>query len=206
MYTILQHEENYVRVKTRWELEWENKYGHINWNEVYQVLKNKLPDRKAVDIHWLMLQCGLYTEAKLQKINLSDGLCKYCTVDIETSEHLFYECELVERTWEVIGQMIEKTWNTNCNTDRFVIFAQTEDGIDKNVAQVLQYIVISCKFILWKRSKLLKHEEMWINDSETVKWISNYLRNRTRILLKTKISRDCKRELKKLLIATDSLG
>ena len=201
MYATLLKMENSVTTKSRWETEWEEHYGPMDWKEVYKVLNNRLIDRKAIDIQWLSLQNGLYTESKLQRMNLSDGFCKYCTVEKETCEHLFYDCELIGKVWEQLGMMTIETWSINCNKEMTVIFGQTDEGLDCNVSKVIQYVVMSCKFILWKRSKLLKHEERWINDTETIKWINNYLTTRTKTLLKTKLTMQSRVELKKLLIA-----
>ncbi len=122
MYELLQRKLD----KTRWELEWEANYENIEWSRVYKVLKNKLADRKALDTQWKSLTYGLCTEEKQKKMRLSNGMCKLCTIEIETVEHMFYECELVGKVWAVLDKATNATWKVNCDRLKLVIFCQVE--------------------------------------------------------------------------------
>ena len=184
--------------KTRWETDWEDKYGEQQWNLIYPVLRNKLADRRSIEIHWKGLNFGLNTDEKLKKMRMSNGLCSLCNIETETIEHLFYECELVDRTWAVIQQICQKLWNNNINSASVIIMILNKEA-NKSEQAVLHYLILSVKYIIWKRRNLVRYEEIWTSESAMESWVKNYLIKRTELLLKSKIKKDIRKELEILL-------
>ncbi len=195
IYNILQGKKE----KTRWEAQWEEQYGYQEWKVIHKSYRNKLAERKAIDMHWKAINYGLNTEEKLEKMKLSNGYCVFCSIEKETVEHLFFECELVERTWEVIDKMCKQIWNVNIVSARNVMFADIENRSSISINHVIQYIILCVKWVLWKRHNLLKHEEIWTSETETELWVRRYLVKRTELMCKTKLNQDIKKELLKLV-------
>ncbi len=164
---------------------------------------NKMIERKAGDMHWKSLTYGLCTEEKQKKMRLSDGFCKLCTVDIESIEHLFYECELVERIWPIISKLTMAIWSVNCAHLKDVILIPTQKH-GTIVGKVLVFVIVSTKWIIWKRRNLVKYEHKWTDVDSVSKWILAYISKRSKLLLKTKtVDKETKSELSKLIEAID---
>ncbi len=189
------------KVKTRWEAEWEEKFGDTNWKTVYDKVSNKLIERKVGDMQWKSINYGLCTEQKQKKMRLSDGFCKLCTVDEETVEHMFYECDLVDRVWVEIDRVIKEVWKVNCVRLKDIIFCLTHAEKDNNVNMILEFIIMSTKWIIWKRRNLTKYEDKWTSQSDIVKWVFSYLLNRANILIKSVMATQIKHELTRLIDA-----
>ncbi len=187
------------KVKTRWEKQWEELYGNQQWEEIYKVLNNKVAERKCKDLQWKAFNFGLTTDEKLEKINLSNGKCKMCTIEKETIIHLFYDCELIDPIWSIYNKITKEIWNVDINNDKTVLFANICEEKTNSSKHVIQYIIMSIKWILWKKRNILRYEEIWTNETDTQKWVNNYLKQRTETIMKTKIEKDILIELSKLL-------
>ncbi len=189
--------------KTRWEKQWEDMYGSQDWNRIYKSLKNKLADRKSIDTHWKSLTFGLNTEEKLKKMKLSNGMCTSCTVEIENVEHLFYGCEILDRTWISINKLCQTIWKVNINNDKMIILSNCEEESNA-ICEVVEYIIMCVKWVLWKRRNLIKYDDKWYSDTETEKWVLNYIRERTELIVKTTLKKDIQTELEKILSSLKS--
>ncbi len=197
VYSILQGKNR----KNRWEIEWEEKVGEIQWDNIYMAMKNKLVDRRSKDVHWKSIVYGLTTDTKLSKMKRSNGLCIFCDIEMETVEHLFCDCELIEMTWATISKLCKELWNISCDSVKRICLIDLDEIVnnDNNAKNVVEYIIMSTKWIVWKRRNLLKYEDIWINDSDTKDWVINYLKQRTKTILKMKVDQKIKKELVKLL-------
>ncbi len=158
-----------------------------------------------IDWQWKSFNYGICTEDKQKKMRLSDGFSKLCAIEIETIQHLFYDCELVEKVWAMISNITKKIWNVNCDSLKSVVLGQIQDEIvDQNIAQIMEFVLLSTKWILWKRRNTLKYDAKWTNEDDTLKWVIAYINERTRILLKTKLKYKQRHEILKLYTATTS--
>ena len=90
---------------------------------------------------------AINTESRLQKINLSNGICKICTKYTENIKHVLYSCEYLETFWNRVTQLIQ-----NIN-EHFVLNYQTIILGDKCI--VTNLIVHTAKFCAWKWRNLV---------------------------------------------------
>ena len=130
-------------------------------------------------------------------MRLSNGMCKLCTIEVETIEHMFYECELVEKVWAILAKVTNEIWKVNCDSLRYVIFSQTELKIDSEITVIMELIVMSTKWILWKRRCLLKYDDKWTSEDDTIRWVISYLLKRIELLSEVKINTKIRNELDK---------
>ncbi len=120
-------------------------------------------------------------------MRISNGLCSLCNIETETIEHLFYECELVDRTWAVIQQICQKLWNNNINSASVIIMILNKEA-NKSEQAVLHYLILSVKYIIWKRRNLVMKKYGLVNRlwNHGLKMIEskepNCLRNSLKIL------------------------
>ncbi len=156
--------------RSRWETEWEVKYGPQQWDTVYKANRNKLADRRAIDLHWKTMNYGLNTEEKLRKMKLSDGKCVSCQIETETVEHLFFECELIDRIWSIVNKISKQIWNIDFVNERNVMLANINEDKPSAIGYIIQYIILSIKWIIWTKRNILKYDEKWTSGSICSLW------------------------------------
>ncbi|XP_021844803.2 uncharacterized protein [Spinacia oleracea] len=72
----------------------------VSWK---RIICNSKASPKATFIVWLALQNRLATKERLLKWNMQiDGGCVSCQTQVETLEHLFYECIFSKRVWSSV--------------------------------------------------------------------------------------------------------
>ncbi len=192
---------NRKKAKTRWEAEWEAQYGEQEWVRIYKGASNKLVERKCIDLHWKSLTYGLNTEEKLKKMKLSNGKCSLCTIEIENTEHLFFGCELISSIWAFFSTTCQQIWNIALNEEIILLLCDKKnpEKYPRTVYGVIVFIVISVKWILWKRRNLTKYDNKWNSELETEQWAKQYIIKRIEVLMTAKIKKEIKIELEKLL-------
>ena len=71
-------------------------YGPLHWSQTWDQLHITSFDRVIIDLNWKIAHSVLYTGDRLAnrfKMSHVDANC-FCRADVETLEHLFFECEL----------------------------------------------------------------------------------------------------------------
>ncbi|XP_021866924.1 uncharacterized protein [Spinacia oleracea] len=72
----------------------------VSWK---RIICNSKASPKATFIVWLALQNRLATKERLLKWNMQiDGGCVSCQTQVETLEHLFFECAFSKRVWSSV--------------------------------------------------------------------------------------------------------
>ena len=85
----------------------ENKYNEkyqgmdeIQWENAYSLARYILYDRKIIEMQFKILHRIIGTNNFLFKIGQkASPTCLLCEIQIETLEHLFYECLIVKNFW-----------------------------------------------------------------------------------------------------------
>ena len=86
------------RVKNTWERGWESIYGDINWEEAYGTIYQKYA------IYYHILNYNIITKIvatnKLLYMGIKDSpMCNRCHSGIDSIEHKFWLCDVVDRFW-----------------------------------------------------------------------------------------------------------
>ena len=83
------------KIKPICQIKWEALYGEdINWEQVWSKLKQAHVSNKIKEFQWKCIHNIIYTENRLQTINMSNGKCHLCQVNNnnQTLQHLFFQC------------------------------------------------------------------------------------------------------------------
>ena len=160
--------------KSRSEINIEEQWGEIDWYKIYREMCRKNPDidRKKVDFNWKCLQNAVYTETKLHKIGLSNGMCQFCEIENEDTEHMLYLCETISGVWETVEAELKIKHNIDTNICYKDILLGRYDDSKNNAKERLlinQYIS-NTKWLLWTRRNELRYEQKW---SDVTKIITN---------------------------------
>jgi len=80
------------KIKPICQIKWEALYGEdINWEQVWSKLKQVHVSNKIKEFQWKCIHNIIYTENRLQKMNMSNGKCQVYSNN-ETLQHLFFQC------------------------------------------------------------------------------------------------------------------
>ena len=96
---------NYVQIKFEKptsEMKFSEKYNISpdEWKELYLLPFKTMIDTKSRVFQFKMLHNILYTNDRLFLFHKSNtNICYFCQGDVETNEHLFYECSVVQTLW-----------------------------------------------------------------------------------------------------------
>ena len=72
----------------------------LNWKSIYTNTLRAIKDIKIQNFQYKYLMCIIPNNNSLLKCKLvNSALCDFCTMDIETNTHTFWECIYVQQFW-----------------------------------------------------------------------------------------------------------
>lgn len=137
---------------------WENKLGETIEEEEFEKLFVDLykycPNPKLRSFQFRFLHRRIFLNRILFQWKLTESaLCFYCSEDYETIEHLFLECKVVKRFWELLQSWFECLTDTEITlTKKAILFNNTQD------ITVNAVLVCAKQFIFSRRT-----QEKYIN-------------------------------------------
>ena len=66
---------------------------------------NDLVPRKCKDFNWKIFHGQVNTETRLEKMNMSNGMCVVCENGKENLEHLLIDCRHVYSIWDAVERL-----------------------------------------------------------------------------------------------------
>ncbi|XP_021835349.2 uncharacterized protein [Spinacia oleracea] len=73
-----------------------------------RLICNNRASPKSLFILWLAVQSRLPTKDRLQNWGIpTDGLCPLCSTDLETVQHLFFQCSYSQQVWQQVLQVLK---------------------------------------------------------------------------------------------------
>jgi hypothetical protein len=85
----------------KWDMLLNEKF---EWKLIYKSITNPLQSRKKIDFHWKTIHRAVFTESRLEKMHKSNGKCKLCNIEIETTVHLLFFCTKITKVWSLIEE------------------------------------------------------------------------------------------------------
>ena len=124
----------------------------FDWNEIYSLSFKVSLETKIREFQYKVLNNIVFTNEKLFKIKIIDSpQCTFCKNEIESLEHLFYNCEITRSFWVAL-----RSWLMECNINLeplsffnvlFGIFNAGEDFVTVNrLILVAKFYIYRCKF------------------------------------------------------------
>lgn len=135
-------------------IKWNNHYLNLNWPKIYQVCHKTTTDTKLRWFQLRLLYRILPTNRFLNVRGIIDNEnCKLCRNNVETIEHMFYDCPFVLIFWQNVNQkFLTKLPHTNSLqlSKELVIFGVKENvktDTPFNLFLLLgKYYIYTCKF------------------------------------------------------------
>jgi hypothetical protein len=130
-------------------IKWEEKLNRydIEWKYYFQIPFKSTIDTKLQDFQYKLLMRLLPTNKYLFKCKLSSSnLCDFCSMNIETLEHIIWECNKTQIFWNEIGKYLTSK-NVKIN---FTIINVSFGLNDKNNNETINFIIILAIFFIFK--------------------------------------------------------
>lgn len=158
----------------RSEEKWNNIFSdeELNWKIIYSIPLLATHDVKLRNFQYKYLNRILPTNQFLNKCKLvSSSLCDFCNMEIETLNHLFWECRHVQSFWMELKDQLNEN-----NIDIEVTFKTIAFGIQERFCpniKLKNFIILIAKYFIFI-NKYNKSIPVW-------QGFRLYIRNRIRI-------------------------
>jgi exonuclease III len=130
---------------------WDAEYNNLNWKIIFNFCFATTLD---VQLRWFQLRLLhriLPTEKYLYTCKIkNDPMCNFCNAEIQTLEHLFWDCDKVQKFWKNCQRALQSKC-THCYQLNFnkelILFGNSENIATDNT---LDLIIIMAKFYVYK--------------------------------------------------------
>ena len=128
--------------------------NNLEWKQIYMIPIKSTIDTKLRDFQYKFIKRIIPTNTFLFKCNISSSnLCDFCSSDIETVKHLFWECQFSQQFWLQL-----KTFLNNLSIDVTFDYKNICFGISSSPMSntLINFIILSAKYFIFK-SKYMKN-------------------------------------------------
>lgn len=109
---------------------------------------------------WLAYQDRLKTTQKLMHIRLTeDDLCAICGTQIETRDHLFFNCDFSRQCIDKLRQWLKVTWNIKNLKDLY-----RKRRMPRGKVKIIEAILSNLVYAIWR----VRNEAVWNKRVTTV--------------------------------------
>ena len=141
------------------ENKWETLLNEtFNWKIIHKSIVNSLLKRKEIDFHRKTIHRAVFTENRLKMMSKSDGLCKLCNREEETTLHLLFSCTKVNDIWHMLEQKIVNVTGVNIKlSNKNALFGLYNHEIPTRKKQVIEFLILETKWHIWKHRNDVKY-------------------------------------------------
>lgn len=136
---------------TKSQQKWNDTFPNedLNWKNIYITVHKSTNDVKLKNFQYKFLMRILPTNQFLAKCQLaSSTLCDFCNMELETIDHLFWECIYVQELWSSVSRFIHNcqlTSDLNAKTAAFGMCHKDKN----NSIQVINFIFFQVKYFIF---------------------------------------------------------
>ena len=147
---------------------WENiTQKKQNWTVIFINLIDSLQSNKRKEFHWKCLHRAVFTEMRLKCMKRSDGICVLCESDDETTCHLLFECQCINKVWNNLAKIISDKTTYKSVIDLDDVLFNVKERENEELNQFLNYVIYEGKWQIWKNRNNVKYgkkEKKLVND------------------------------------------
>ena len=132
------------------EEKWTEQFRDLKWKNIYTNRLSATKETKLQNFQYKFLMLIISTNKFLLKCNIAmSALCDFCTMEIETINHLFWEYLYVQQFWTELSNLLK-----DCNIGitfslRTITFGITQRINNPNI-QVKNFIILLAKYFIFK--------------------------------------------------------
>ena len=129
-------------------------------------------------------------------MTFSNAICKMRGSYNENVEHLLYTCSKLSGIWEDIEQFINNVFESRVTLNRLSVLAGIL--ISDKLSAIVNYVISMTRFEIWKRRKVFRHENNFIDSRVTVAKIRYEIKCHFEILANKPCSKYARRYIEQL--------
>ena len=151
---------------------------------------------KEKQFQWKIIHNAIFTEHRLQLMNLSDGLCHFCRLETEDVRHLFALCsvskEISRRLQNKMNVILNMYFNCNISLQSHEIIIGYLHT-NKIIRIFVNFVLHILKWELWKIRNVIKHENRAFTPEQIFNSIVLKIANATQFIEMTKLEHKCRK-------------
>ena len=157
------------------EIKWNEQFSDetLQWKNIYLTVFKSTNDIKLRNFQYKYLMRIVPTNQFLTKCNIvGSALCEFCSMEIETVSHLFWECAHVQQFWTSVADLL-RVCDSNINITLKTITFGICQSKPKCDAIVINFIIFLAKYFIFQNKQNKKVPNMHV--------FKYYLSNRIKI-------------------------
>jgi len=127
------------------------------WKQIFNTANASFQTPKVKEFHWKCIHRAVYTECRLKKMKKSNGLCKICHVNEETTCHMLFECHSIRKYWNYLSEICSEILNITYNFDVQQVLFNNKESINETTNNVLNFVTLESKWQIWKNRSNVKY-------------------------------------------------
>ena len=168
---ILKKQTPVKKAEEKWNDEFENQ--NLNWKKIYTISLAATKDVKLRNFHYKYIMRIIPTNKFLLKCGIGESaLCDFCNMEIETIDHLFWQCKHVQTFWTEFSHFLSDL-NIDIEFNLINIAFGFTITIGKPEIMLKNFLIILGKYFIF-RGRCLKI-------IPTLNQFKSFLRNRIKI-------------------------
>ena len=176
-------DDTYIpKCQTKWNTLFNKEF---DWKRLWHTSLEIPCSNKEKQFHWKILHNAIFTEHRLQLMNLSNGVCHFCRSETEDVKHLFALCSVSKEITRRLKNKMNNIINTHFDCS---ILLQSHDIItgylnkNKIIRIFVNFVLHVFKWEIWKIRNLRKHENKLFTQDQVFVTIAQKIANAARFI------------------------
>lgn len=134
--------------KPKSHAKWELNFPGITlqWKAIYTNVFDSCKDNKLQNFQYNFIHRNIATNKYLLKCSLeASSLCTFCNMAVESIDHLFWECHLIQLFWNNVFDVLAE-YNLSVVRSKIEVFLYTKDHILSYIYMYAKFYIYQCKF------------------------------------------------------------
>ena len=159
------------KAEQKWNTKFDN--GNLNWKRIYTNTMTATKDIKFINFQYKYIMRIIPINKFLLKCNIADSaLCKFCNIEIETTDHLFWQCIHIQTFWAKFSDFLTEH-NIEAHLTLYTVSFGLIFSIGKSEIKLKNFLILLGKYFIY-RGKCTK-------TIPTIIQFKTYLRNRIKL-------------------------
>ena len=126
-------------------------------NSTGNIANTSIQTSKVKEFHWKTIHRAVYTECRLRAMKRSNGVCKICNSNEESTCHLLFECGEIRNFWNKLSDILLTKLHVVYPFDIEQILFCNNKTEKKVLSDVINFITAESKWQIWKNRNNVKY-------------------------------------------------
>ena len=141
---------------------------NLDWKHIFNIANTSIQTSKVKEFHWKTIHRAVYTECRLKAMKRSNGICKICNSNEESTCHLLFECDEIKTYWQKLSDILLTKFNVIYLFDIQQILFCNNRTETKVLTDVINFITAESKWQIWKNRNNVKYGEKHSKESTDI--------------------------------------